>query len=156
MCWRSWISEAVLKGGNSVILFLLWGSKQYLHIILSRTQVSMCVTRFREHHFMLRRQRDRFHYWRNQVVCCMNWKNLAGQLETVEFLISYSADLNAEDVFKNTCLNDAVRHRYICCITENPAIAQMLVDQARQCCTVSSWKRSQTCHGREKCWYSHV
>jgi len=33
-----------------------------------------------------------------------------GQLEVVEYLISCKADLNTEDHFKNTCLNDAIRH----------------------------------------------
>jgi len=33
-----------------------------------------------------------------------------GQLEVVNYMISCKADLNAEDQFKNTCLNDAIRH----------------------------------------------
>ncbi len=34
------------------------------------------------------------------------------QLEIVKFLIENGSDVNAEDKFKNTCLNDAVRHKY--------------------------------------------
>ena len=34
------------------------------------------------------------------------------QIEIVKFLMCNNADVNAEDEFKNTSLNDAVRHRY--------------------------------------------
>ena len=34
------------------------------------------------------------------------------QLEIVRFLVEGRADVNAQDKFKHTCLNDAVQHKY--------------------------------------------
>ncbi len=34
------------------------------------------------------------------------------QLDIVKYLVENGSDVNAEDKFKNTCLNDAVRHKY--------------------------------------------
>jgi hypothetical protein len=33
------------------------------------------------------------------------------QLEIVQYLLKAGADVHAQDEFKHTCLNDAVRHR---------------------------------------------
>ena len=61
-------------------------------------------------------------------------------LEVVEYLISCKADLNAEDQFKNTCLNDAVRHGWEICIVLHTTFAnwstQLLIYISRKAGTV--------------------
>ena len=47
------------------------------------------------------------------------WQFDSFKTEVVRYLLANGADVNAEDQFKNTCLNDAVRHKWVASCASN-------------------------------------
>ena len=47
------------------------------------------------------------------------WQFDSFKTEVVRYLLANGADVNAEDQFKNTCLNDAVRHKWVASCESN-------------------------------------
>jgi hypothetical protein len=49
------------------------------------------------------------------------------QLEIVQYLVELGADINAQDSFRHTSLNDAVRHRYHFVFPIQPNFCEILI-----------------------------
>ena len=71
----------------------------------------MYVTLFVEHHFILQLARARSDHFYLGVCLNLKYSEAKLQFEVVEYLTTSKADIHAQDQFKNTCLNDAIRHK---------------------------------------------
>ena len=76
-------------------------SEGQARMLYAETYLMTGLSVFSNFHF-----EDHFPFWRSVYMYCC-----AMQLEIVKYLIDNGSDVNAEDKFKNTCLNDAVRHK---------------------------------------------